>query len=79
TNSHPNEQGLSIALCVAQRLLDGSGAYRVHGGGFAGTIQAFVPKEKTEEFSKQMNNIFGNKSCHVLSVRPCGGIEIVVK
>ncbi|MEG0457814.1 MAG: galactokinase, partial [Oscillospiraceae bacterium] len=79
TNSHPNEQGLSIALCVAQRLLDGSGAYRVHGGGFAGTIQAFVPKEKTEEFSKQMNNIFGSKSCHVLSVRPCGGIEIVVK
>ena len=72
----PNEQGLSVALAVCERLLSGKGAYRVHGGGFAGTIQAFVPMDMLSGFQQEMEKIFGTGNCHVLSVRPVGGTEI---
>lgn len=62
---------------TAKDILGESGAVRVHGGGFAGTIQAFVPDEKTVEYISAMNEIFGNDSCYVLSVRPLGGTEII--
>ncbi len=75
-SSAPERQGLSLALYTAQRLLDGEGAYRVHGGGFAGTIQAFVPQDKLETFRTEMDRIFGSGSCHVLTVRPFGGTEV---
>ena len=56
------------------RLLGGHGACRVHGGGFAGTIQAFVPNEQLEEFRGGIEAVLGEGSCHVLSIRPEGGI-----
>ncbi|NLZ46065.1 MAG: galactokinase [Clostridiales bacterium] len=74
--SAPHEQGLSIGLYNAQSILDGEGACRVHGGGFAGTIQAFVPNSKLDKFKTEMDRIFGEDSCHVLSIRPVGGAEI---
>ncbi|MGN0171946.1 MAG: galactokinase [Acutalibacteraceae bacterium] len=68
------EQGLSVALALAQLLLDGCGAWRVHGGGFGGTTQNFVPEQKLPLFIKTMESVFGKGSCHVLSIRPYGGI-----
>jgi galactokinase len=70
------EQGLSVALYLAKKLLKGKGACRVHGGGFAGTIQAFVPSDRAEGYADEMNRIFGEGSCYILRIRPVGGIEI---
>lgn len=75
-SSSPREQGLAIALYLASDILDGEGACRVHGGGFAGTIQAFVPEEKLGEFTERMESVFGKGSCYVLSIRPFGGTEV---
>ncbi len=74
--SQPTQQGLSVALYLAENILGDDGAYRVHGGGFAGTIQAFVPENKLDSFTAAMENAFGKGSCYVLSVRPIGGAEI---
>lgn len=68
-------QGVSLAICMAEEILQGKGAVRVHGGGFAGTIQCFVPNEQLAEFKQRMELIFGEHSCHILSIRPCGGIK----
>ena len=67
------EQAMAVALTVAERALSGRGACRVHGGGFAGTIQAFVPLDLLERFRKQVEACLGEGSCHVLSIRPVGG------
>lgn len=72
----PEEQGLSVGLWASERILNGRGAVRVHGGGFAGTIQAFVPVEFAEEYTAEMNRIFGEGSCLALRVRPVGGVII---
>ena len=72
--SSPGEQGLSLALCLAQSVLEGRGAWRVHGGGFAGTTQNFVPDALLEPFRRTMEAVFGPGSCHVLAIRPYGGI-----
>ena len=64
---------MAVALTVAERALSGRGACRVHGGGFAGTIQAFVPLDLLERFRKQVEACLGDGSCHVLSIRPVGG------
>ncbi len=74
--ARPKSQGLSLALSLSERLLDGKGAWRVHGGGFAGTIQAFVPNELLEAYCAEMDAVFGEGSCHVLFIRPVGGIEV---
>ena len=74
--SNPKEQGLSLALAVAERTLGDRGAYRVHGGGFAGTIQAFVPDDLLEKYLTSMRSVFGNDSCYVLNIRPVGGTEV---
>lgn len=76
--SQPENQGLSLALYTAKSILRGEGACRVHGGGFAGTIQAFVPDSRLDEFSGAMENLFGDGSCYVLSVRGVGGTEVAV-
>ncbi len=76
TLTNPNEQPVALALCVAEELLKGKGAYRVHGGGFAGTIQAFVPVEETDNFVCAMRKILGDDSCYILKVRSHGGCEI---
>ena len=67
-------QELAVALALAAHLLQGRGACRVHGGGFAGTIQAFVPLDMLEAFRRGMEAALGEGSCHVLSIRPEGGI-----
>ena len=64
---------MAVALAVATRALDGRGACRVHGGGFAGTIQAFVPLDRLEEFRARVESVLGQGSCHVLRMRPVGG------
>lgn len=68
------EVALSLALC--SRLLGGRGAYRVHGGGFAGTVQAFVPLDLLESFQAGIDGVLGRGACHVLSILPRGGVEI---
>ena len=67
---------LARGLACASALLDGVGAWRVHGGGFAGTIQAFVPTEEAEAYCRYMDDLFGKGSCHKLSVRPLGGVML---
>ena len=73
---NPSEQGISLALMLCEKLLKGKGAYRVHGGGFAGTIQAFVPNDMLSEFKKSMEDVFGKDKCYILSIRPVGGVEL---
>ena len=78
TNKNVSEQGLSLALCLAERILkDKKAAWRVHGGGFAGTIQAFVPSEAVAEFKNTMDSCFGEGACIVLNVRPVGATKIL--
>ena len=72
----PGERSLSLALAVCARLLAEDGAWRVHGGGFAGTVQAFVPLGQLETFRARVEEIFGPGTCHDLSVRPAGGIAV---
>ena len=76
TLSNPNEQPVALALCICEELLKGKGAYRVHGGGFAGTIQAFVPETEADSFVSSMRKVFGENSCYILKVRSHGGCEI---
>jgi len=76
SSSDPHNQELTLALALSERILSGKGAWRVHGGGFAGTILAFVPDELKDTYSKQMNDVFGNECCLFLSVRKEGGMEI---
>lgn len=77
SSSHPDEQGVSLAIYLAKSILGGTGAARVHGGGFAGTIQAFVPEEKLGAFVAGMEEVFGEGSCYVLNIRPFGGAEVL--
>lgn len=77
TPKNPTEQKLSLALAVSKEILDGKGAWRVHGGGFAGTIQAFVPNEILDEYKNALEGIFGEGSCHILIIRPVGGTQVI--
>ena len=78
TTKNISEQGLSLALCLAEGFLsDKKAAWRVHGGGFAGTIQAFVPTENAEEFRAIMDAAFGEGACIILRVRPRGAIKVI--
>ncbi len=73
---HPDEQGLVIGLYMSEEILNGKGATRVHGGGFAGTIQAFVPSSLTDEYAEKMEAVFGKGSCYKLYIRPVGGTKV---
>ena len=64
---------MAVTIAAAKHILNGHGAVRVHGGGFAGTVQAFVPVELLADFKAQMETILGEGRCHVLSIRPEGG------
>lgn len=77
-SSDVRHQCLSIALNIAENTLKRKGACRVHGGGFAGTIQAFVPFSDLKQFKMNMEKVFGVGSCHVLSIRPVGGCEVLL-
>ncbi len=74
----PLQQGLTLALALSQRVLDGKGAWRVHGGGFAGTIQAFVPLDLLEDYRRELESVFGEGACHVLSIRQAGGTKVLL-
>jgi galactokinase len=78
TTKNVREQGLSLALCLADKTLAGkSAAWRVHGGGFAGTIQAFVKSEDVEEFRAVMDAALGEGACMVLNIRPVGAAKVI--
>ena len=69
-------QDMALALTMCDILLAGRGAFRVHGGGFAGTVQAFVPTDILDGFKQGIEAVFGKDSCHVLSVKSTGGIRV---
>ena len=69
-------QEVAFALAMCDILLNGKGAYRVHGGGFAGTVQAFVPNDMVNGFKESIEKALGEGSCHVLSIRNVGGAEL---
>lgn len=75
--SDPRQQAIPVCLAVGRELLEGTGAIRVHGGGFAGTIQAFVPNDKLVSFKTGMEALLGPGKCHILHIRPQGGIKII--
>ena len=75
--SAPREQAVSLALAVGKGLLAGKGAIRVHGGGFAGTVQAFVPNDKLTAFKSGMEAVLGQGRCHVLRIRAQGGCVVL--
>ncbi|MGN0527738.1 MAG: galactokinase [Eubacterium sp.] len=77
TPKAPTEQKLSLALAISDEILRGKGAFRVHGGGFAGTIQAFVPNDLLDEYKTVIESVFGEGSCHVLIIRPVGGTKVI--
>ena len=65
----PTEQGLSLAIGLSKKILNGQGAVRVHGGGFAGTIQAYVPLRLFDEYTKKMESVFGTQRVTALAIR----------
>ena len=73
----PTSQAVPLALALSKHILNGTGAVRVHGGGFGGTIQAFVPNETVKEYKEEMERVFGNGTCHQMRIRPVGGIKIL--
>ncbi len=79
SSSAPLEQGLSLALALTEKFLGDKGGYRVHGGGFAGTIQVFVPTDMLEGYIAMIESAFGKGNCYVLKIRPVGGYALSVK
>ena len=77
SNSDVNNQNISVALATSDVVLQNNGVSRVHGGGFAGTIQAFVKNEYVDEYKKNMNLVFGKGACSDLKIRKYGGIQVV--
>lgn len=78
SSSQPLQQGVSIVLALCQRYLEPvGGAWRIHGGGFAGTVQAFVPLDYMDEFTHNMELTLGKGTCHNLRIRPVGGFCVV--
>ena len=75
-NQARQEVALTLAMC--EHYLQGRGACRVHGGGFAGTVQAFVPLDLLDAFRTGMDGVLGAGACHVLNIRPQGGVEMAV-
>ena len=73
------EQAAAVALALCEKVLGSRGAFRIHGGGFGGTVQAFVPDDMLETFRAQIEQVFGPGSCHVMHIRPVGFTEIELK
>ena len=74
--SHPKEQAISLALALTKQFLNGRGAFRVHGGGFAGTIQCYIPNRMYDDYKTMIESVFGENSCVKLFVRSVGGYEV---
>ena len=77
-DSKMSEQGVALALALSDIVLKGLGAWRVHGGGFAGTIQAFVPNNKLDQYISTLESAFGKGSCHKLFIRTKGAIRVSI-
>ncbi len=77
SNKQEQNQPVSVGLAVSESVLGGDGVSRVHGGGFAGTIQVFVRDEAVANYKREMEQIFGEGACHVLRIRKYGGIKVV--
>lgn len=77
TPQNIQEQNLSIALGLSEHVLQGEGASRVHGGGFAGTIQAFVPEHLLAAYKACMEEVYGEGSCYILKIRSVGGVKVI--
>ena len=75
-SSAPQSQPVALALALSESVLKGQGAWRVHGGGFAGTIQAFVPDALLPAYKARLESVFGDGACYVLDIRPFGGTEV---
>ncbi|MDD2958888.1 MAG: galactokinase family protein [Lachnospiraceae bacterium] len=76
---YSEHQEMAIALSLCDNYLNGRGAFRVHGGGFAGTVQAFVPVDMLDEFKAGIEEVLGEGSCHILSIRPAGGMQVTLE
>ncbi len=76
TNKNPKEQGLTLALALSKEILDSRGASRVHGGGFAGTIQVYAPNEIVEQYRNSMEKVFGESAVSILRIRNTGTTAI---
>ena len=74
--THKDEQVVSLGLALSEMILKGKGAWRVHGGGFGGTIQAFVPQDLVDKYVATLEPIFGKGSCHKLFIRTKGSIKV---
>lgn len=74
--SMPQQQAVAVTLALCGEILGDRGSYRVHGGGFAGTVQAFVPNDILDEFKSRIEAVLGEGMCHVLSIRPVGGYRL---
>ncbi len=77
THHDLQQQAVSLALAMSEHIIKDAGVCRVHGGGFAGTIQAFVQDERVPEYKKQIEDVFGEGACHVLKVRKYGAVEVL--
>ena len=77
TSKDVHHQNVSLALAVSEAVLADRGVCRVHGGGFAGTIQAFVKNEAVKEYQNAMNQMFGKDACSVFKIRNYGGLFVV--
>ncbi|WP_296875736.1 galactokinase family protein [Thomasclavelia sp.] len=77
SNHYVDQQAVSIALALSEKILEDQGVCRVHGGGFAGTIQAFVKNEFVSKYKEEIEQYFGKGSCHILKIRKYGGIKIL--
>ena len=70
-------QAVSLAIALSELVLKDNGVCRVHGGGFAGTMQAFVKDEYVETYKTEIEKVFGEGSCHILKVRKYGGKKVI--
>ncbi len=77
TNSDVQHQNISVALQLAEEILKTDGVARVHGGGFAGTMQAWVKNEKAAEYKAAMDGLFGEDACSLLQIRKYGGMKVL--
>jgi galactokinase len=76
--THKEEQNVSLALALSEMVLKGKGAWRVHGGGFGGTIQAFVPRDLLDAYVETLEHVFGKGKCHILFIRPKGAVKLEI-
>ncbi|MBP3480052.1 MAG: galactokinase [Clostridia bacterium] len=76
SDKNPTSQGMSLAICLSEHLLGNKGASRVHGGGFGGTMQAYVPNDMVMDYVEKMESVFGDGCCYLLKIRSVGPVKV---